>query len=229
MRVGFCIAAVGSLIALLSPGNMSVVLGGLVIKSIGALPIYVLNAQLADTLDHIEWKNNFRADGFSASVYSVICTVAAGIGQSILLAGISAFGYIAPASTTEIINQPDAVKTFFNWCFVGIPMIGYLIGSLLMIPFDVEKKIPQISADLTARHKAEAEARGEVYLSVEEKAAIEQEEQDRIAEEKRIEELKAKCEKKGLNFEEEEAKYQAKLAARKAKAEAKAAKKNRGK
>lgn len=229
MRVGFCIAAVGSLIALLSPGNMSVVLGGLVIKSIGALPIYVLNAQLADTLDHIEWKNNFRADGFSASVYSVICTVAAGIGQSILLAGISAFGYIAPASTTEIINQPDAVKTFFNWCFVGIPMIGYLIGSLLMIPFDVEKKIPQISADLTARHKAEAEARGEVYLSAEEKAAIEQEEQDRIAEEKRIEELKAKCEKKGLNFEEEEAKYQAKLAARKAKAEAKAAKKNRGK
>lgn len=227
MMFGFGIGAIGSLIVLLCPGNMGAVLGGLVIKSIGALPTYVMAAQLAESLDHIEWKNKFRADGFSASVYSIIVTVAGGIGQTILLGGISRFGYIAPNATTEIINQPEAIKTFFNWCFVGIPMIGYLIGSLLMLKFDVEDKIPQISADLTARRKAEAEARGEVYLSAEEKAAIEQAEQERIAEEKRIEELKAKCAQKGLDFDAEEAKYQAKLAAEKAKAEAKAAKKNK--
>ena len=224
MMFGLGIAAIGSLIVLVSPGNMGAVLGGLVIKSFGALPTYVLAAQLAESLDHIEWKNNYRADGFSASVYSIIITVSAGIGQSILLGGISHFGYIAPNSTAEIINQPEAVKTFFNWCFAGVPMVGFLIGSLLMIPFDVEKKIPQISADLTARRRAEAEARGEVYISAEEKAVLEQEEQERIAEAKRIEELKAKCAKKGLNFDEEEAKYQAKLAADKAKAEAKAKK-----
>lgn len=56
-------------------------------------------------------------------------------------------------------------------------MIGYLIGSLLMIRFDVEDKMPQISADITARHKAEA--RGEVYYSPEEKAAMGQAEQDK--------------------------------------------------
>ena len=227
MMFGFGIGAIGSLIVLLFPGNMSVVLGGLVIKSIGALPTYVMAAQLAESLDHIEWKNGFRADGFSASVYSIIITVAGGVGQSILLGGISSFGYIAPANTAQIIQQPDAVRTFFNWCFVGIPMIGYMIGSLLMLRFDVEDKIPQISADLTARRKAEAEARGEVYYSAEEKAAMEQAEQERISEEKRIEELKAKCARKGLSFDEEEAKYQAKLAAAKAKAEAKANKKKK--
>ena len=153
--------------------------------------------------------------------------MAGGVGQSILLGGISSFGYIAPANTAQIIQQPDAVRTFFNWCFVGIPMIGYMIGSLLMLRFDVEDKIPQISADLTARRKAEAEARGETYYSAEEKAAMEQAEQERISEEKRIEELKAKCAKKGLSFDEEEAKYQAKLAAVKAKAEAKANKKKK--
>jgi GPH family glycoside/pentoside/hexuronide:cation symporter len=84
-----------------------------------------------------------------------------------------------------------------------------------------------MAADITARHKAEAEARGEVYLSIEEKAALEQAENDRIAEENRIKELKAKCEKKGLRFEDEEAKYQAKLAEKKAKAEAKAAMRNK--
>lgn len=223
MMFGFGIGAIGSLIVLLGGSNMGIVLGGLIIKSIGALPTYVIAAQLAEALDHIEWTNGYRADGFSASVYSIIITVAAGIGQSILLGGISAFGYITPSSAAEIITQPAAVQTFFKWCFVGIPMIGYLIGSLLMLRYDVEDKIPQISADITARHRAEAEARGEVYYSAEEKAAMEQEEQERLAEAKRVEELKARCAKKGLNFEEEEARYQAKLAERKAKEAAKAA------
>lgn len=227
MQVGFVIGAVGSLLVLLNPGNFGMVLVGLVIKSFGALPTYVIAAQLAESLDHIEWVNGFRADGFSASVNSILITVTAGIGQSIILGGINSFGYIAPSSTAEVIQQPDAIRTFFAWCFVGIPMIGYLIGALLMSFYDVESQMPQISADITARHKAEAEARGEVYISPEEKAAIEQERLDREAEEKRIEELKAKCAKQGLNFEEEEKKYQAKLAEQKAKAEVKANKKKK--
>ena len=110
---------------------------------------------------------------------------------------------------------------------LGVPMLGYLLGALLQKFFDVEKLLPQMQADIVERHKAEAEARGEVYVSPEEKAALEQAENDRIAEENRINDLKAKCEKKGLRFEEEEAKYQAKLAEQKAKAEAKAAKRSR--
>ena len=106
-------------------------------------------------------------------------------------------------------------------------MVGYLIGAFLMSLYDLEDKMKQISADITARHKAEAEARGEVYISPEEKAALEQEEQERKAEEKRIEELKAKCAKQGLDFAAEEKKYQDALAAQKAKAEAKAAKKRK--
>lgn len=227
MMFGFGIGAIGSLIVLLASGNFILVLIGLFIKSIGALPTYVMMAMLAEALDHIEWQNGFRADGFSASVNTIIITVSAGIGQSIILGGISAFGYIAPTSNVEVITQPGAVQTFFSWCFVGVPMIGYLIGSLLMLVYDVEDKMPQITADITARHKAEAEARGEVYISPEEKAAIEQEELEKKAEEKRIEELKEKCAKKGLDFQEEERKYQEKLAAQRAKEEAKAKKKKK--
>ena len=84
-----------------------------------------------------------------------------------------------------------------------------------------------IQADVIARHKAEAEAQGIEWHSAEELAAIEQAEQDRLAEENRIRELKEKCAKKGLSFDEEEAKYQAKLAEKKAKEEAKAAKKRK--
>lgn len=229
MQVGFVIAALGSLGVMLAGSNMGMVLGGMMLKSIGAIPTMVMAAMMAEALDHIEWKNHYRADGFTAAIRSICLVVAAGIGQSIILSGIASRGYIAPEAATQVIQQPDAMKSFFTWCFAGAPMLGYIIGALLMIVFDVEKKIPQISADITARHRAEAEARGEVYYSAEEKAAMELEEQEKLAEAKRIEELKAKCAKKGIRFEDEEAKYQAKLAAKRAKEEAKAAKKNKKK
>lgn len=230
MMVGFVIGALGCLGIMLNsrPESFSLVLVFLLIRSLGAIPTYAMAAQLAEALDHIEWKKGFRADGFSASVNAIIITVTAGLGQSIILGGVSAFGYIYPeGGVDQVIQQPTAIKTFFIVCFVGVPMLGYLLGALLQMFFDVEKHLPQMQAEIVARHKAEAEARGEVYVSPEEKAALEQAENDRIAEENRIKELKAKCEKKGLSFEEEEAKYQARLAEQKAKAEAKAAKRNK--
>ena len=72
---------------------------------------------------------------------------------------------------------------------------------------------------LTERRKAGAAAGGEVYLSPEERAEKEAALQEAEAEKKRIEELKARCAAKGLDFDQEEAKYQAKLAAKKAKAD----------
>lgn len=230
MIIGFLIGAVGCLGIMLNsrPDRFNVVLIMLLIRSLGAIPTYAMAAQLAEALDHVEWKNGHRADGFSASVYAIIVTVTAGLGQSIILGGISLFGYISPEQgVNQIIQQPQAIKYFFIACFVGIPMLGYLIGALLQVFFDVEKIMPQVQADIVARHRAEAEARGEVYVSPEEKAAMEQAEQERKSEENRIAELKAKCEKKGLSFEAEEAKYQTKLAERKTKAEAKAAKRTK--
>lgn len=228
-QIGFVIAAVGCLIIFLNPHSLGTVLGGCVLKSFGMLPTYAMAAFLAEAMDHIEWKNHYRADGFIASMNTIIITISAGIAQTLILGGLNASGYISPASigatSDTIINQPASTQSFIIWMFVGVEMIGYLIISLIFTFYDLEAKIPQISADITARHKAEAEARGEVWISPEEKQAMEQEEQERKAEEKRIEELKEKCAKKGLNFDEEEAKYQAKLA--EAKAEAKAAKKKK--
>lgn len=230
MMTGFLIAAVGCLGIMLNsrPESFGIVIGLLLVRSLGAIPTYAMAAQLAESLDHIEYVNGFRADGFSASVYAIIITVTAGIGQSIILGGVSLFGYIAPeGGVDQVIEQPSAVKWFFIACFVGVPMVGYIIGSILQIFFNVEDKMPEIQAEIVNRRRAACEARGEVYISPEEKAAIEQAEQEKISEAKRIEELKALYAKKGLDFETEEAKYQAKLAAQRAKAEAKASKKKK--
>lgn len=138
--IGFSVAALGSLAVLLAKDSMSIVLAGLFIKSIGALPTYVMAALLAEALDHVEQTCGFRADGFSASVNSIILTVVQGISQTILLAGINALGYVAPASTAQVINQPDGIQIFFRWCFAGFPMIGYIICAVIMIFYHYEKK-----------------------------------------------------------------------------------------
>lgn len=138
--IGFSIAALGSLAVLLAKDSMSTVLAGLFIKSIGALPTYVMAALLAEALDHVEQTCGFRADGFSASVNSIILTVVQGISQTILLAGINALGYVTPASTAQVINQPDGIQSFFRWCFAGFPMVGYIICAVIMIFYRYEKE-----------------------------------------------------------------------------------------
>ena len=70
---------------------------------------------------------------------------------------------------------------------------------------------------MLARQRAEAEEAGIEWIPPEERLRLEEEESERLAEAARIEELKARCEKKGLDFEAEEAKYQQKLAAKQAK------------
>lgn len=216
---GFVISIVGCVIAMMNPTNMTTAIIGLIFKSIGTLPItYILMGMIADTLDHIEWVNGFRCDGFSTSLYSVITTVAAGISAGLFNLGLGLTGYVAPSGTAEEIaqmTQSPAAQFLFSAGVFLVPAIGFALIILLMIPFKIEKELPAMQAEIVERHKAEAAARGEEYVSPEELERREQEILDKIAEEKRIQELKDKCAKKGLNFEEEEAKYQAKLAAKK--------------
>ena len=228
MLVGLALACVAGFTFMLNPTDMGWVLTMLAVRAFGALPLtYITMAMLADALDHVEWQAGFRADGFSMSVYTIIFTVCAGLAQGIFNFGLNATGYIPPAADGTWVAQNAAVQNYFVWGYQGIYAIITIVLMVLFWFYDVEKHLPEIQKDIIARHRAEAEARGVEYVSPEELARREQEEQDKLAEENRVKELKALCEKKGLDFDEEEAKYQAKLAAAKEKAEAKAAKRGK--
>lgn len=213
--------SLGLVLSFMPQINFGLILMALVIKSFGTVPTYVMAAQIAESLDHIEYKNHFRADGCSASIYSIIITICTGIASSILLGGISALGYQAPASTIQEIVQSGGVKSFFIFCFFGTPLLSAAVSAVIMFFYKIEDEMPEVSAGISAFHRAEAEARGEVYVSPEERARKEQEENDRIAEENCIKELRKKCQKKGLDFGQEEEKYQKKLALKKEKEEKK--------
>lgn len=215
---GFAVAILGCVISLLQVKSMVIVLVGLVLKSIGTIPItYILIGMLADALDHVEWVNGFRCDGFSTSIQSVILTITSGVSASLFNLGLAVTGYIAPEGTAEqvaAITQSTAAQNLFSWGLFLFPAIGFAIMIAILVPYKLDKDLPKMQKEIIERRKAEAEARGEVYISPEEKARMEQEELDCVAEEKRIAELKEFCAKKGLDFETEERKYQEKQAAK---------------
>jgi GPH family glycoside/pentoside/hexuronide:cation symporter len=214
---GMVLSVAGSTVGWLMPYSMGAVLGGGVVRSFGLLSTYLMAAMLAEALDHVEWKSGFRCDGFSAAVVSIAMTVGMGVGSGLFNMGLGAVNYVPPLADGTVVAQTAAAQNYFIFGYFGFPLISYALVFVLMLFFKAEKDMPQIRLDITARRKAEAEAQGLVYVSPEEKARLEVEEQDRIAEEKRIEELKAKCAKKGLDFATEEAAYQEKLAKKAAK------------
>ncbi len=218
MLIGALIAVGGSVLGWIFAENMVGALGGLLIRCIGTLPNLVLLSMVADAMDHVEWKSKVRCDSFMASIYTVISTLVSGFAVSIFNTGITAFGYISPIDTEATglpqVVQNAAMQNYFVFIAFGLPAIIFTVIAILMFFYRLDKKLPEIQKDIAARHKAEAEEKGLVYVDPAEAARLEQEEFDRIAEENRIKELQAKCEKKGLNFEVENQKYLAKKQAK---------------
>lgn len=196
MAGGFLLGILGCVIALFNPKSMPLALTGLILKSFGTIPItYILVGMLADTLDHIEFVNGFRCDGFSTSVQSVILTIASGVSAGLFNLALGSVGYIAPSGTADEIAsivQAPAAQNLFSWGVFLIPAIGFAVCFAMLLPYKLDRELGGMQAEIVARHKAEAEARGEVYISPEEKARLEQEELERIAEENRIAEEKAR-------------------------------------
>ena len=254
MGVSAIIVFAGIAIAMLAPSNLGAAMGGGFIFACGIFAVttmYAVFGQMA--ADDIEHKHGFRIEGtlantIIASVYSLMLTPISGLYET----GLSMFGFKAPANLTQeafaklaetdyisalpitsgsdaglvsvVFAQNEAVNNWILAAYYGSYAIFALIILGVCIFFTLDKQIPQIRADLEARKKAAAEARGEVYISPEEQDRIEMEKAAKELEENRIAELKAKCAKKGLDFDKENAKYLAKVAKKEAKKNKKAVK-----
>ena len=216
VMVGLLVGAAGGVIAGIWPDNFYAVCVGVALKSFGSSPAcYMILAMISDVLDHLEAKHGFRCDGLTMSIYSSIMAATTPLAQSFFNA----------------ISNGGANGTMVTVSYIWIETGVYVACALLMVLFIVEKFLKSDREKILDRQKAEALAAGIEWIEPEERLRREQEEAERLSEAARIAELKAKCEKKGISFEEEEAKYQARLSAKREAAErkkaAKAAKKEK--
>lgn len=218
---GFVLYALGSAICWMVPNNMVVVIIGQFIKNIGGLPCaYVFMALFADGLDHIEWKSGLRCDGTAMSIYNIIAVSTVGVATSVFNAMLSSSGYVAPEivdGVTLAANQPEAVKNMITFAFVGLETITGVILAILLMFLGVEKTIGKKQAKIREYAKLDAEAKGEIYVAPEVKAALDEEKYLLENEQAFLANLKLKCEKKGLNYQEEVDKHNIEVDEKKAK------------
>lgn len=183
------------------------------LKALGTVPaMYISMALMSNVLEHEEAVHGIRTDGFTMAVYGSIMVALPGVANGIIVGLKSAF----PA---------EAQKTLMTFLFFGGESLCYLIIAVMFLFMNVEKFSKFDVEAIEADRRMEAEESGKTYVSPAEELKKQEEESKRLTEENRKAELKARCEKKGLNYEDEEAKYEKERAEKaKAAAEKKAAK-----
>lgn len=223
--IGFILYSVGSTICWVWPTNLYIVLVGQFIKNIGGLPCaYVFMALFADGLDHIEWKSGVRCDGVAMSIYSNISVAIAGIATAVFNAMLSSAGYIAPElvdGKTVAQTQPETVADIITFSFVGLEAITGIVLAFLLLFLGVEKNVARKQEMIRERQKQASLKAGKEWISPEIQAVLDEERFLQESEEIFVSELKDRCQKKGLNFEEELEKHNKQLAEKKAKQEEK--------
>lgn len=228
IKVGaFLAAAFGALSFLMylvpSDAYGAVAIASFVLKACGTVPaMYVSLALLADVLDHQEALYGFRTDGFSMAVYGSIMIAMTGIANGIIGGLVNAAGYQTSASSAAVQNATI-------WSFFGGETICYLVIGLIFFFMNVEKFSNLDHKAIEEDQKAIALAAGIEYVSAADRLAAEQAEAEAEAEEYRKIEFKAYCEKKGLDYEKEEAAFETDRAEKKANADMKASQKEAAK
>ena len=171
------------------------------IKALGTAPaMYISIALMANVLDHQEAVHGVRTDGFTMAVYGSIMAAMSGVCNGIIVGLNSVF---------PDIYAKQWLHTFLAY---GVEGICYLIIAAMFIFMNVEKFTNVDNKAIVFDQKAEVLAAGGQWIEPDVRAKAEEEENNRLVEEARVNQLKIDCEKKGLNFEEENAKFLAKKA-----------------
>ena len=190
-------------------------IGAFCVKALGTAPaMYISIALMANVLDHQEAVHGVRTDGFTMAVYGSIMVAMSGICNGIII-GLN--NLIDPANK-------DALRFLHTFLAYGVEGICYLLIAVMFLFMNVEKFTNVDNKAIVYDQKAEVLAAGGQWIEPEERAKLEEEENARLVEEARVEQLKIDCEKKGKDFDAENAKFlEQKAAADKKAADKKAA------
>jgi GPH family glycoside/pentoside/hexuronide:cation symporter len=206
--LGYAMVLVGSIMGWLFPTNIPIVFIGGFLRNMGWLPnAYIFATLMCFAFDSVEFKSHLRLEGLMGvavvtAVQALIYAPFAGGYESTILK----MGFV----DVEGIIPSAEVISFMNDAFYLFDAALALVVVILLPFVDVEKKLPEINAELERRKKEAVLARGEEWLEPEEQEKRDAEKAAALREENRIADLRAKCERRGLNFEKENAKYLAK-------------------
>jgi len=154
--VGLIFSVAGGLIGFINGNSFPIVCTAVILKGIGIIPAqYVMLAVVSDVLDHLEAQHGFRSDGFTMSIYSAVMVGLAGLAIGIINALLTASGYSA-----SLTDQMPATKGVLALVYLGMDVISFVLGILLLAGMNVEKYAEEDRAAIKQHQKEAVLAEG---------------------------------------------------------------------
>lgn len=150
-KVCAVIGIIGNIIKHFAGANMALIVAGGFAATIGLLPLSAFAViLLTDTVDYNEFKTGVRIEGLYSSMGS--------FGQKIGLAFASVLtGFLLDMSgfiSSNTASQPDSAIEMIRVTFGILPAIVMALILVVLIFFDLEKKMPEVREKLAARRQS---------------------------------------------------------------------------
>lgn len=144
------LGAAACIVRVFTPYSLLTCLVGGCFTTFANIPLMCLfGAMVNNCVEYNEWKFNKRIVGMTNSANSFGCKIGSGIGGS-LIGWLLAWGGYNAANAT----QPASVNISIFAFSIYIPLALFVVMIILLMKYDLEKKYPQIVAELQER-KAE--------------------------------------------------------------------------
>ena len=150
---GAIIGVIGFLINFFAGANMILLIIGSILFNIAYMPIcYLVSLLIIDCATYNEWKGLPRMEGTMQSFQSFGTKVGQGLGSALAGFLLGAVGFDGAATTAAELNSGSL---FMIRALYGLlPAITYTIIAICCLFYKLDKKIPQIEADIEARKTA---------------------------------------------------------------------------
>ncbi len=207
---GYALVLAGSIAGWLFPSNLTVALVAGFIRNVGWLPnSYIFATLLCFAYDSIEYRSHMRLEGLmGVAIITALQSLAYAPFAGGFESGILRMGFVDAQGVT-----PSGEVTSFMTASFYLFDAALALAVVILLPFvDVEKHLPEINDELLRRKKEAVIASGGIWTDPVEQKRIDEEKEAERREKNRIADLRLRCEKKGLDYDEENRKYLEKTA-----------------
>lgn len=137
LMAGYILQAVGFVIVYFAGTNLPVLIAGLVVKGIGLAPIAsLLIPMIGDVIEYEEQCSGLRLAGLLNSAATFGIKAGGGVGAAMVGWLLAWGGYVASAEV-----QNDSTVFAMKLMIAGVPIICSVVGVVLSLAFDIEKKV----------------------------------------------------------------------------------------
>lgn len=147
MRATTFLGMVGYLVRLFDITNLGLLFVSNIFAMMGFYTMFSFAGTFViDCMDYGEWKTGTRSEGTIACAQSVTAKIGTAIGVGLIGVLMGMTGYDGSLSV-----QPDSANTMIIMLFSVIPASFCLVQLILLKVYDLDKLLPQIREELSAR------------------------------------------------------------------------------